>query len=239
MFSNQKPFFKTVLGAAPKLTSTKQESNYARLCQLLVTVGSRVLRETFDGIIATQNLRKHLKDYRVHGKLQLLRKQGILNSKQWGQLYPARTSSVSSQYFDPTLLMVLLRTVCELTPPVAGWDAPPHAANTSREADIARMRYFMDTVSGHADKASVSDAAFINHWEKIREVLVRLGGGGYGDAVDEMKNQNMDPLTEEHYKELFKQWKKNEDSIKDKMIELESVMEASGNEGELLFVAIQ
>lgn len=128
--------------------------------------------------------------------------------------------------------MLLLRTVCELTPPAAGWDAPPHAANTSREADIARVRYFMNTVSVHADKASVSDAAFINQCEKIREVLVRLGGGGYGDAVDEMKNQNMDPLTEEHYKELFKQWKKVEDCIKGKMIELESVMEASGNEGE-------
>ena len=139
---------------------------------------------------------------------------------------------MSSQDFDPTLLMVLLRTVCELTPPAAGWDAPPLAADTSREADIARVRYFMNTVCGHADKASVSDAAFLNYWGNIRELLVRLGVGGYGDAVDEMKNQNMDPLTEEHYRELLKQWKTNEDCIKDKMDELDSGMEAYGNEGE-------
>ncbi len=129
--------------------------------------------------------------------------------------------------------MVLLRTVCELTPPTAGWDVPPLTADSSREADIARVRYFMNIVFGHADKASVSDAVFMNYWENIREMLVRLGGTGYGDTVDEIKNQNMDPLTVEHYKEVFKQWKKNEDCIKDKMNELESAIKASG-EGEFL-----
>ena len=109
-------------------------------------MGSGVLRETFDKIIQPQNLRKHLKEYQVHDRLKSLRKESILTSKQWGQLYPDRASSVSSEHFDLTLLMVLLRTVCEMTPPTAGWDAPPHAADTCREADIARVRYFMNTV---------------------------------------------------------------------------------------------
>ena len=191
-------------------------------------MGSGVLRETLDRMISPKNLQKHLKGSREHDTLQLLRKHGILNSKQWGQLYPAHASSVSSQDLDPSLLMVLLRTVCELTPPTAGWDTPPLPADTSREADIARVRYFINTVFSHADKASVSDAVFMNYWENIREILVRLGGAGYGDAVDEMKDHNTDPLTEEHYKELLKQWKKKEDCIKDKM---ESAMEYSGSEG--------
>ena len=38
-------------------------------------------------------------------------------------------------------------------------------------------------------------------------------------------------MTEEHYKELLKQWKKNEDCIKDKMKEVENAMKASGDEG--------
>jgi len=42
----------------------------------------------------------------------------------------------------------------------------------------------------------------------------------------------MDSVTEEHYKELLKQLMKKEDSIKDKMNELQSVMERSGDEGE-------
>lgn len=114
-------------------------------------MGPEVLRKTFDGIILPQNIRKHLKDDRVRGTLQSLRRRRILSSKHWDQLYPDHVSSVSSEHFEPTLLMVLLRTVCELTPPTAGWDSPPHSADTSREADIARLRYFMNTVLDHAD----------------------------------------------------------------------------------------
>ena len=195
-------------------------------------MGSEVLRDTFDRIIPPQNLQKHLKKCKVHDTLQSLRKQRILTSKQWGQLYPDPASSVSSKYFDPTLLMVLLRTVCQLTPPTAGWDGPPHAADTSREADIARVRYFMNTVLDHADKARVSDAVFVNYCEKIREILVRLGGGRYGHAMDKIMQQKLDPIAEEHYKELLKQWKKNEDCMKDKMNELENATDATGDVGE-------
>ena len=201
-------------------------------------MGSEVLRDVFDGIIPPQNLQKHLKEHQVHDKLQSLRKQRILTSKQWGQLYPDRASSVSSKHFDPTLLMVLLRTVCQLTPPTAGWDASPHAADISLEADIARVRYFMNTVLDHAAQARVSDAVFVNYCENIREMLVRLGGAGYGDAMDKIMDQKMDPVTKEHYKELLMQWKKNEDSIKDKSNELENVMEASGDEGKFWFATI-
>lgn len=105
-------------------------------------MGSRVLRETFDRIVPPQTLRKHLKGYQVHAILKSLQKQRILTSKQWGQLYPNPASSVSSKEFDSTLLMVLLRAVCELTPPTAGWDAHPLPADASREADIARVRCF-------------------------------------------------------------------------------------------------
>ena len=180
----------TVLGTTTKLTSTKEESNYAQLCQILVTVGSGVLRETFDRIIPPQNLRKHLKDYQNHDTMRSLQKQRILTSKQWGQLYPDRASAVSSEHFDPTLLMVLLRTVCELNPPTAGWDAPPDAADTSREADMARVRYFMNTLLDHADEARVSDAVFVNYCDNIRETLVRLGGARYGDAMDKIMHQS-------------------------------------------------
>ena len=119
-----------------------------------------------------------------------------------------------------------------MTPPTAGWDAPPHAADTSREADIARVRYFMNIVLDHADKARVSDAVFVNYCENIRETLVRLGGAGYGDAMDKIMHPKTDPITEEHYKELLMQWKKNEDCIKDKMNELDSATESSGDVGE-------
>ena len=91
----------------------------------------------------------------------------------------------------------------------------------------------MNTLHDHADKAHVSDVVFVNYCENIREMLVRLGGAGYGGAMHKIMHQKLDPITEEHYKELLKQWKKNEDGIKDKMNELENATESTGDEGEL------
>ena len=118
--------------------------------------------------------------------------------------------------------MVLLRTICDLSPPTAGWDAPPLPEDTSLESDIARVKYFLNAVSRHAGKGSVSDAVFSSYWQQIHDTLVRLGGVGYEDDIDEMRDQEMDLLLEEHFGELLKQWKNVEDNIKDKLNELEN-----------------
>ena len=128
--------------------------------------------------------------------------------------------------------MILLGTICNLTPPPAGWDAPPLSVDTSRESDIAHIKYFMNSVSNHAVEAPVSDEMFSNYWQQIRDSLVRLGGADYEVVIDEMKNRDMQPLDEEHFTELLKQWKQVQDSIKDKLNELETVMGASREEGE-------
>ena len=103
--------------AAPAFHSTKETTNYARLCRLLVGVGANVLRETFDKKRPTGSLDTVLSTPPTHAILQTLRTKRVLNPTQWGKLYPAITSSVSSANFDITLLMVLLRNICGLVPP--------------------------------------------------------------------------------------------------------------------------
>ena len=152
---------------------------------------------------------------------------------QWSKLYPTRPSEVSSASFDIPLLMVLLRTICDLSPPAAGWDVPPLGEDTSCESDIVRLKYFFNAVSRRAGEGSVNDALFSNYWQQVRDALVRLGGADYENNIDEMKNQDMDPLDEEHYRELLKHWRKVEDNMKDKLNELESE-EAFNVAGELL-----
>ncbi len=49
---------------------------------------------------------------------------------------------------------------------------------------------------------------------------MRLGGPSYGAAIDKLKTECMDPGVEEHYKELLKLFKKDDDDIKDKIEEL-------------------
>lgn len=206
--------------AAPTFPSTKETTNYARLCRLLVDVGSQVLRDTFDRIHPPANLYAVLAKPAVHAALQSLQKRKILNPTQWGKLYPAIRSSVSSRDFDITLLMVLLRNICGLIPPVTGWDDLPAAIDLTPEADIARVKFYRNTVHSHASQASVDEGNFGTYWTDIRDTLVRLGGASYEAAIDSLKDDCMDPEIEEHYQELLKQWKKDEDNFKDKLDEV-------------------
>ena len=201
--------------AAPTFHSTKETTNYARLCRLLVDVGAHVLRETFDKKRPTGSLDTVLSIPPVHATLQALRTKRVLNATQWGKLYPAIKSSVSSANFDITLLMVLLRNICGLVPPPTGWDSLPVATDLTPEADIVRIKHYRNTVYGHASEASVDDPTFSQYWKDIQDVLVRLGGTCYQDAIDNLKTDCMDPGIEEHYQEILKQWVKDEISIKE------------------------
>ena len=206
---------------AQSFPSTRETTNYARLCRLLVDVGSDVLRETFDKKRPPGNLDTVLSSPPVHAVLQLLKNRKVLNPLQWGKLYPAIKSSVSSQHFDITLLMVLLRNICGLVPPATGWDKLPPLADTTLEADIVRIKFYRNTVYGHASEASVDDATFNQYWKDIQDALVRLGGAGqYQGAIDDLKKDCMDPDFEEHYRELLKQWVKDEVSTKERLDEI-------------------
>ena len=205
-------------GVVPPVTSTKETTNYAGLCRLLVDIGSQALRDTFNHILPPESLQKVLAAPANQNILQTLyTKKKILNPTQWDKLYPPMPSSVSSVNFDITLLMVLLRNICGLSPPASGWDTLPPEADKSREADIARLKYFRNTVYAHAEQASFDEVTFNTHWQNIRDTLVRLGGASYRDAVDKLKTECMDPITEEYYKERLKQWKSN---IKDQLHEM-------------------
>ena len=219
--------------AAPAAPSTTETTNYARLCRLLVELGTQTLKDTFDSIHAPPTLHAVLAGNIT--TLQSLRGRRIINPTQWGKLFPTIPSSVSSASFDITLLMVLLRNICCLVAPTTGirpgWDVLPGATDVSREADIARIKYFRNTVYAHAEHASVDDATFKSHWQSIRESLERLGGSQYRTAIDRLETECMDPDAEQHYIELLEQWKKDEDNVKDKLDEVMKMLHEISTEG--------
>ena len=213
-------YFFMATAAAPSFHSTKETTNYARLCRLLVGVSAHILRETFDKRRPPGNLDTVLSCPSIYRLLKLLRIKKVLNPSQWDKLYPAIKSSVSSRNFDITLLMVLLRNICGLAPPVTGWDTLPLATDTTLEADFARIKCYRNTVYGHASEASVDDVTFNQYWQDIQDALVRLGGAGYQSAINDLKKECMDPDIEEHFKELLKQWVVDEVSIKERLDEI-------------------
>ncbi|KAL9975267.1 hypothetical protein ACROYT_G012413 [Oculina patagonica] len=209
----------TMSSSTATFSFIKEKSNYARLCCLLVKMVPNVLRGILDSIHPPECLKNVLTRESVHSTLQSLRKKRVINPTQWGKLYPASASSpVSSRDFDITLLLILLVNICGLSPSAATpetQEKPPPPAELSREADIARLRYFVNLVHGHAGEASVDDVTFNSYWHEIRVTLVRLGGESYEDSIDKLKAESMEPEFEQHYKELLKQWKNDEDAIRD------------------------
>ena len=210
--------------ATPTASSTKETTNYARLCRLLVDIGTQALRDTLNSLHPPANLYTVLAANKP--TLQSLRAKRIINPTQWGKLFPAIPNSVSTHSFDTTLLMILLRNLCGFTAPLTGWDAMPAVTDLSREADIARVKYFRNNVYGHAENASVDDVKFNDYWCDIRDTLVRLGGVSYKAAMDDLRNECMDPEVEDHYMELLSEWKKDEDNIKDQLDEIMKKLDA-------------
>ena len=208
--------------STPNGAPKKEATNYTQLCRLLIDIGSQALRDTFDNIHAPARLHTVLAANR--STLQTLRKQRVLNATQWNKLYPAIATSVSLENFDITLLIVLLKHICGLKPPTTtrSWDRVPPTTDTSHEADIARLKCFRNDIYGHAEKASISDSEFSTQWRNIRNTLVRLGGKTYEKKIDGLQVECMDPETEQYYTELLKEWKKDDDNIKDTLHELEN-----------------
>ena len=209
------------MAAAPSpFASSKETTNYARLCRLLVDLGSKALRDTFDKVHPPSTLHGVLATHYLTLQSLYKGRKKVLNPTQWGQLYPVH-SPVTSAGFDITLLTVLLRNICGFIPPATGWDNLPPPTDTSTADDIARVKYYRNTVYGHANQASVDDASFNAYWQEIREALVRLGGTSFRGYIDNLEHDTMDPDMEEHYRELMKQWKKDDDNIKEKLEEME------------------
>ncbi|CAH3165827.1 unnamed protein product [Pocillopora meandrina] len=212
--------------ATPLHPSTKETSNYARLCHLLVDVGSCVLREIFDRICPPGNLHTVLSDPKNHAKLQTLRKKRVLSTSQWHKLYPAFKSSVCSRDFDTFLLVFLLRNIWGLTLLASGQDDLPLATDTSPAADITRIKILRDRVYSHVTSGSVDDPTFSSYWNDIRDTFQCIGGARYRDVINDLEIDCMDADSEKYYQELFKEWLKDEDCITDKSHEDEMVKKA-------------
>lgn len=213
--------------------------SYAQLCCLLVDCGCHALRVTFDNIHPPGKLYGVLSLDSVHTTLKFLFKRKILSPAQWELLYPVIPSLVSSANFDPTLLMVLLRSICHLRSPANGWDSFPSSTDKSIEDDIARIRWYRNTLA-HSTQASLDSGTFVKYWQDISGILMRLGLASYETAIEELKSSRMDPEIEDHYQELLRQWEKDEDDIKDKLwqmeVEMDNLMEEIHHRGNFSIV---
>ena len=155
------------------LRSTSGKENFLRLTRLLISGGTSLLREMFDSICPPSNLPTILSNPVTKNQL----KAAKLTMPQWHCLCPSPGVYGMSVDFDVTLLFRLLRTICNLTPPSTGWDALPLSADHSLTADLARIKYYRNSLYGHVSQGmAIRDSEFLTLWQEISEALVRIAG---------------------------------------------------------------
>ena len=184
------------------------QANGTRLSRLLVDKGAQALRKTLQLHLKLlpSTLAAALNTHKA--TLQKLRYK-VISPSQWALLYP--TSGLPDlQNFDVTLLTVLLRNICGLTSPATGWDSSPPDSDTSISANIARIKYYRNTVYAHVATTEIADKEFESLWQKISTALIALGISK--PELDELKEA---PLTsdEDVYVEQLKQWRKKDEEL--------------------------
>ena len=190
------------------------KANYSRICQLLIDKGGDALRAAFHVIHSPPSLAAVLNANK--SALKKIR-YSVINSSQWNLLFPA-SGTPDSKHFDITLLTILLRNICGLTSPAAGWNAMPSPGDTSISADILRIKFFRNQVYGHIASAQLDDTTFETLWQEISKPLVKLGIRQ--QDIDEAKVASLSP-EEKSYIEKLKQWKELEDDILSKLNDVE------------------
>ena len=224
------------------LRSSKGRDNYQRLARLLISGGTVLLREAFDIKCPPSNLSTTLQNPAT----KKLLKTAKLTKPQRDCLYPSPGMYGKSTDFDITLLFRLLRTICGLAPPVTGWDALPTSTDDSLEADLARIKYYRNSIYGHVNEnMEISDDEFSVLWREISEALVRVAGQISPAKAKEWKNAIdtflKDPLTEEdkrHEQEL-RRWYQNDTEVKEYMEKVEFSMKHLEKEAQHLRVEVR
>ena len=199
------------------LRSTAGKANFQRITRLLISGGTSLLREVFDAIHPPSNLPTILSNPATANLL----KGAKLTKPQRDCLNPSPGVYGKSADFDVTLLFRLLRTICSLTPPPTGWDALPTSTDHSLPADLARVKYYRNSIYGHVSQGmEIKDDKFPSFWQEISETLVRIAGkislpkkAAWQGAIDKLLNNPLTVEDERNVQEL-ERWYESDMEVK-------------------------
>jgi hypothetical protein len=153
----------------------------------------------------------------------LFKTKKIITQPQWDELYPPPPRISNIQEFDITLLVILLRNICSLTPPTTGWNVIPGSTDNSREANIVRIRLFRNNFFGHVPGTDVSRLDFEVHWLEVGSALRSLGLNQA--EIDRLKAEE---CGEEEVNRVRQEWNESEKEVVIKLGRMEKNMSKLG-----------
>ena len=202
------------------LESSEEKIYGFKLMRLIVDGGTEVLRNIFLSI-HPRNL--HAVLYTHYSTLYpLFKTKKIITQPQWDKLYPPIPRIPNIQEFDITLLVILLRNICSLTPPTTGWNVMPGSTDNSREANIVRIRLFRNNFFGHVPGTDVSRLDFETHWIQVGSALRSLG---INQA--EINRLKAEECGEEEVNRVRTEWNESEREVVTKLDGFEKIIHES------------
>ena len=196
---------------ASSVLESSQEKIYGfKLMRLIVDGGTEVLRNIFLSI-HSGNLHAVLSTH-YPTLYPLFKTKKIITQPQWDKLYPPPPRISNIQEFDITLLVILLRNICGLSPPTTGWNVMPGSTDNSREANIVRIRLFRNNLFGHVPGTDVSRLDFEAHWVEVGSALRSLGLNQA--EIDRLK---VEECGEEEVNRVREEWRENEMELGSKL----------------------
>ena len=197
--------------AAPSpLASSVEKTNGAKLSRLLIDGGTTVLKNLFDHYHPPSRLATNLNSH--YSTLNGLFRDGHLHTPQWYKLFPTGGAIPDSKNFDISLLFLLLTNICGLSPPRGGWHREPHTRDHSREANLARIKFFRNELYGHVTTTGIDTPTFNALWRKINGALRGLGLDKA--SIDRLKQEHGG---EEDYINVLCEWSVSEQDIKSQL----------------------
>ncbi|CAG2234034.1 unnamed protein product [Mytilus edulis] len=150
-------------------TSVAQEDiNFLRLAGLLIKIAPHAVRRKFDYEFHPTQLQNFLSQNQ-HTIHELTYKKRVITLPQYELLYSKGSTGVSSDMFDVTLMVCLLRHFIDLDIQ----NSLPLDTNLTMGADISRIRFYRNYIV-HSDSGKVTGNKFSEIWICVAEAILRL-----------------------------------------------------------------
>ena len=216
--------------ASTSYLPNKLSTNFMRLCQLIVTICTDVLRCVLDKYIPQSNLQSTLNIHKA------LLTGCHLSKQQKAILFPRGPTPtlVSSKDFDISLLYTLLRNVAGIPSHGNGWGYNPTTGDTSLSACIETIRITRNNLNGHNLTGKICDSDFNDVWSTLKLAVTEietkeLTGTSFVKDIDELLGADMDPATSQQYIEEIKRMELEEYEIKKVINSMKGIMNDSND----------
>lgn len=189
-------------------TEPDEIHNFAVICRLLSEGAPLVMRDIFNHIHPAITLGDSLERPDTLKVLRRLKTHGLLSQHHWELLYPSNKKLARSKDYDVTLLGVLLKYVCHLTPPYPdGWEAWPVDNDTSLSADLARINCYRQLLATNYrnEDTEMKSVDFQKHFDDVCSIYKRLSPQTKLD-VAHIQKQSLDARAQNHYAQVVVDW---------------------------------